>query len=123
MAEARAIDMLCKAFSVEERSSYTIKKSGEVVIKLYWKPLTIADRDSINKTMRALNLGRSEDNLDFAIQMLIRKAEDEAGNRVFSDGDRAKIQNRLPMSIVLDIMSKMQGLDEVEEADELKSEA
>ena len=122
MAEARAIDMLCKAFSVEERSSYTIKKGGEVVIKLYWKPLTIADRDSINKTMKALNLGRTEDNLDFAIQMLIRKAEDEAGNRVFSDGDRAKIQNRLPMSIVLDIMSKMQGMDEVEEADDLKSE-
>jgi hypothetical protein len=55
--------------------------------------------------------------------MLIRKAEDEAGNRVFSDGDRAKIQNRLPMSIVLDIMSKMQGMEEVEEADELKSDA
>ena len=123
MAEARAIDMLCKAFSVEERSSYTIKKGGEVVIKLYWKPLTIADRDSINKTMKAMNLGRTEDNLDFAIQMLIRKAEDEAGNRVFSDGDRAKIQNRLPMSIVLDIMSKMQGMDEVEEADDLKSDA
>ena len=122
MAEARAIDMLCKAFNVEERSSYTIKKGGEVVIKLYWKPLTIADRESINKTMKALNLGRTEDNLDFAIQMLIRKAEDEAGNRVFSDGDRAKIQNRLPMSIVLDIMSKMQGMDEVEEADDLKSE-
>ena len=123
MAEARAIDKLCKAFSVEERSSYTIKKGGEVVIKLYWKPLTIADRESINKTMKALNLGRTEDNLDFAIQMLMRKAEDEAGNRVFSDGDRAKIQNRLPMSIVLDIMSKMQGLDEVEEADDLKSDA
>ena len=123
MAEARAIDKLCKAFSVEERSSYTIKKGGEVVIKLYWKPLTIADRESINKTMKALNLGRTEDNLDFAIQMVIRKAEDEAGNRVFSDGDRAKIQNRLPMSIVLDIMSKMQGLDEVEEADDLKSDA
>ena len=122
MAEPRAIDKLCQAFSVEERSSYTIKKGGEVVIKLYWKPLTIADRDSINKTMKALNLGRTEDNLDFAIQMLIRKAEDEAGNRVFSDGDRAKIQNRLPMSIVLDIMSKMQGMDEVEEADDLKSE-
>ena len=123
MAEARAIDMLCKAFSVEERSSYTIKKGGEVVLKLYWKPLTIADRDSINKTMKALNLGRTEDNLDFAIQMLIRKAEDEAGNRVFSDGDRAKIQNRLPMSIVLDIMSKMQGTGEVGEPDAIKSEA
>ena len=123
MAETRAIDKLCKAFSVEERSSYTIKKDGEVILKLYWKPLTIADRDSINKTMKALNLGRTEDNLDFAIQMLIRKAEDEAGNRVFADGDRAKIQNRLPLSIVLDIMSKIQGVEEVEEADELKSDA
>ena len=122
MAEARAIDKLCKAFSVEEHSSYTIKKGSEVILKLYWKPLTIADRDSINKTMKALNLGRTEDNLDFAIQMLIRKAEDEAGARIFSDGDRAKIQNRLPMSIVLDIMSKMQGMDEVEEADGLKSD-
>ena len=123
MAEVLSIDKLCQAFSVEERSSYTIKKGDEVIIKLYWKPLTIADRDSINKTMKALNLGRTEDNLDFAIQMVIRKAEDEAGNRIFSDGDRAKIQNRLPLSIVLDIMSKMQGMEEVEEADDLKSEA
>ena len=57
MAEARAIDKLCKAFNVEERSSYTIKSGEEVVLKLYWKPLTIADRDAINNSMKALNLG------------------------------------------------------------------
>jgi len=122
MAEARAIDKLCQAFSVEQRSSYTIKSGEEVVLKLYWKPLTIADRDAINNSLKALNIGASEDNLDFAIQMVIRKAEDEAGNRIFADGDRAKIRNRLPLSIVLDIMSKMQSMDEVEEADDLKSE-
>jgi len=123
MAEARAIDRLCKAFNVEERSSYTIKNGKEVVLKLYWKPLTIADRDAINATLKALNIGQSEDNLDFAIQMVIRKAEDEAGNKLFSDGDRAKIKNRLPLSIVLDIMSKMQSMDEVEEPEALKSDA
>ena len=122
MAEARAIDKLCQAFSVEQRSSYTIKSGEEVVLKLYWKPLTIADRDAINNSLKALNIGAAEDNLDFAIQMVIRKAEDEAGNRIFSDGDRAKIRNRLPLNIVLDIMSKMQSMDEVEEADDLKSE-
>ena len=122
MAEARAIDKLCQAFSVEQRSSYTIKSGEEVVLKLYWKPLTIADRDAINNSLKALNIGAAEDNLDFAIQMVIRKAEDEAGNRIFADGDRAKIRNRLPLSIVLDIMSKMQSMDEVEEADDLKSE-
>ena len=122
MAETRAIDKLCKAFSVEQRSSYTIKNGEEVVLKLYWKPLTIADRDSINNSLKVLNVSGSEDNLDFAIQMVIRKAEDEAGNRIFSDGDRAKICNRLPLSIVLDIMSKMQSMDEVEDPDAIKSE-
>jgi hypothetical protein len=122
MAETRAIDKLCKAFSVEQRSSYTIKNGEEVVLKLYWKPLTIADRDSINNSLKALNVNASEDNLDFAIQMVIRKAEDEAGNRIFSDGDRAKICNRLPLSIVLDIMSKMQSMDEVEDPDAIKSD-
>lgn len=122
MAETRAIDKLCEAFSVEQRSSYTIKSGEEIVLKLYWKPLTIADRDAINNSLKALNIGAAEDNLDFAIQMVIRKAEDEAGNRIFSDGDRAKIRNRLPLNIVLDIMSKMQSMDEVEEADDLKSE-
>ena len=123
MAEARAIDKLCKAFNVEERSSYTIKSGEEVILKLYWKPLTIADRDAINNSLKALNVSVSEDNLDFAIQMVIRKAEDEAGDRLFSDGDRAKIRNRLPLGIVLDIMSKMQGTGEVEEPDAIKSEA
>ena len=108
--------------SAGKSSSYTIKNGEEVVLKLYWKPLTIADRDAINNSLKALNIGAAEDNLDFAIQMVIRKAEDEAGNRIFSDGDRAKIRNRLPLSIVLDIMSKMQSTDEVEEADDLKSE-
>ena len=123
MAGTRAIDKLCKAFNVEERSSYTIKNGEEVILKLYWKPLTIADRDAINNSLKALNVNTAEDNLDFAIQMVIRKAEDEAGSRIFSDGDRAKIKNRLPLSIVLDIMTKMQGIDEVEESDALKSEA
>ena len=123
MAEARAIDKLCKAFNVEERSSYTIKNGEEVILKLYWKPLTLADSDAINNSLKALNVSVSEDNLDFAIQMVIRKAEDEAGDRLFSDGDRAKIRNRLPLGIVLDIMSKMQGTGEVEEPDAIKSEA
>jgi len=117
----RAIDKLCKAFSVEKRSSYTIKDGSEVVLKLYWTPLTIADRDQINRTMQALNLGDGEGNLDFAIQMMIEKAQDEAGKKLFSDADRPKIRRQLPLTIVLDIMAKMQSLEEVEEPDAIKS--
>lgn len=117
----RAIDKLCKAFSVDKRRSYGVKSGGEVVLTIYWTPLTIADRDSINQTLLALKLGEAEGNLDFAIQMLIEKAQDEAGKRLFSDGDRPKIRRQLPMNVVLDIMSKMQELDEVEEPEEVKS--
>lgn len=122
MAETRAIDKLCKAFNVEERSSYAIKSGKEVVLKLYWTPLTIADRDKINDTLQALKAGDKDGGMDFAIQMLIQKAEDEAGNKLFQSGDRAKIKNRLPMNVVVDIMAKMQGLEEVEEPEEVKSE-
>ena len=119
----RAIDKLCKAFNVEERSSYTIKSGEEVVLKLYWTPLTIADRDRINQTLQALKSGDQDGGMDFAIQMLIQKAEDESGEKLFQSGDRAKIRNRLPMTVVIDIMAKMQGLEEVEEPDEIKSDA
>lgn len=119
----RAIDRLCKAFSVDTRSSYTIKSGSEVILKLYWTPLTIADRDKINNTLEALNLGKSDSNLDFAVQMMIEKAQDEAGKRIFSDGDRPKILRRLPLSLVLDIMGKMQNLEELEDPEAIKSEA
>jgi|TARA_R100000482_G_scaffold110042_1_gene52360 hypothetical protein len=119
----RAIDKLCKAFSVEERSSYSIKSGDELILKLYWTPLTIADRDKINETLKALKSGDQDGGMDFAIQMLIQKAEDEAGSKLFQSGDRARIRNRLPMAVVIDIMAKMQGLEEVEEPDEIKSAA
>ena len=119
----RAIDKLCKAFSVEERSSYSIKSGDELILKLYWTPLTIADRDKINETLKALKSGDQDGGMDFAIQMLIQKAEDEAGSKLFQSGDRARILNRLPMAVVIDIMAKMQGLEEVEEPDEIKSAA
>ena len=110
MTETRAIDKLCKAFSIEERSSYTVRSGNETVLKLYWTPLTIADRDKINNTLEALKTGDKDSGMDFAVQMLIQKAEDESGSKLFQSGDRVKIKNRLPMAIVVDIMAKMQGL-------------
>ena len=118
----RAIDKLCKAFSVDERSSYSVKSGSEVVLKLYWTPLTIADRDRINRTLQALKTA-DDGGMSFAVQMLIEKAEDENGKKLFQSGDHAKLVNRLPMAVVIDIMAKMQGLEEVEEPDEIKSEA
>jgi len=121
MAGTRAIDKLRKAFSVEARNSYTIKDGDEVVLKVFWRPLTIADRDRINDVIKTLNKNDDENSLEFALQTIIQKAEDEGGAKLFSQGDRAALRNELPMSILLDIMTKMQGMAEGVEPEAVKS--
>tara|TARA_R100000353_G_scaffold150889_1_gene109282 strand:+ start:146 stop:511 length:366 start_codon:yes stop_codon:yes gene_type:complete len=121
MASARAIDKLKAAFNVEERSSYSILKGKEVVLKVFWSPLTIADRDTINSTLIAMNKGKEEGSLDFALQVIITKAEDESGTKMFTAADLPVLRREIPMSILLDMMTKMQGMGEEATPDAVKS--
>ena len=121
MPTARAIDKLKAAFSVEERSSYSIFKGQELVIKIFWSPLTIADRDTINSTLIAMNRGQEEGNLDFALQVIVTKAEDESGAKLFTSADLPSLRREIPLSVLLDLMQKMQSLGEEESPDAVKS--
>ena len=121
MPAIRAIDKLKQAFSVEERSSYSIFKGKELILKIFWSPLTIADRDTINSTLIAMNKGQEEGSLDFALQVIVTKAEDESGAKIFSTADLAALRREIPMSVLLDIMTKMQGVGEEESPDAVKS--
>ena len=121
MANLRAIEKLRKAFSVETRSSYSIFKGEELILKIFWTTLTIADRDQINNTLKALNKGDEEGSLDFALQVILTKAQDEEGKKLFSEADRPVLRREIPMSVVLDIMTKMQELGEEETPDAVKS--
>jgi uncharacterized protein with von Willebrand factor type A (vWA) domain len=121
MAADRAIDKLRKAYNVENRSSYAIYKGDELVLKIFWSPLTIADRDNINNTLRALNKGDEEGNLDFALQVIIQKAQDEAGKLLFSEADRPALRREVPLAVLLDIMGKMQDVGDEVDPDAVKS--
>tara|TARA_R100000455_G_scaffold7633_1_gene3124 strand:- start:861 stop:1226 length:366 start_codon:yes stop_codon:yes gene_type:complete len=121
MTPVRAIDKLKQAFSVEERSSYSVFKGDELVLKIFWTPLTIADRDTINSTLIAMNKGQDEGSLDFALQVIVTKAEDESGVKMFSSGDLPALRREIPLSVLLDIMTKMQGVGEEESPDAVKS--
>ena len=121
MPATRAIDKLRQAFSVEERSSYSIFKGNELILKVFWSPLTIADRDTINSTLIAMNKGQEEGSLDFALQVIVTKAEDESGAKIFSTADLAALRREIPMSVLLDIMTKMQGVGEEGSPDAVKS--
>jgi hypothetical protein len=121
MSPERAIDKLKNAFSVQERSSYSMIKDGEPVLKIFWSPLTIADRDTINSTLVAMNRGKEEGNLDFALQVVITKAEDESGAKMFTAADLPALRREIPMSILIDLMTKMQSMGEEESPDAVKS--
>ena len=121
MASDRAIDKLKKAFSIGKRSSYPIYKDGELILQVYWTPLTIADRDAINDTLIASNKVQNENSLDFALQVIINKAEDESGQRLFTEGDKASLRREIPLGVILELMTKMQELGEEATPDAVKS--
>ena len=121
MPTVRAIDKLKKAFSVEERSSYSIFKGEELILKIFWSPITIADRDTINSTLIAMNKGQEEGNLDFALQVIVTKAEDESGTKLFTQGDLPVLRREIPLGVLLDIMQKMQSMGEEGSPDAVKS--
>jgi hypothetical protein len=121
MALERAIDKLKQAFSLNTKSSYSIYKNGEVVLTVYWTPLTIADRDTINATLIATNKGQEEGSLDFALQVIINKAEDESGQKLFAEGDKPSLRREIPLAVLLELMTKMQELGEEVGPDAVKS--
>ena len=122
MPTVRAIDKLKQAFSVEERSNYSIFKGEELILKIFWSPLTIADRDTINSTLIAMNKGQEEGSLDFALQVILTKAEDESGAKLFTAADLPSLRREIPLAVLLDIMTKMQGMGEEVSPDAVKSE-
>jgi hypothetical protein len=80
---------------------------------VYWHPLTIAERESIQKK------SGSDDANDFALGMMIEKALDVDGKRLFQDGEKAQLKNAVDASVLQEIQLAMlsSGADsKVEEA-------
>mgnify|MGYP003109750797 FL=1 len=112
MADKRAIDKLKEAFCIDNRSRYIIKKEDTVILEIYWKPLTIADRETIYKTLAGMNKANDTESLEYALQVIMNKAEDENGNKLFNEGDRASLRREIPLTVLTDLMLKMQGVEE-----------
>ena len=109
----RAVDLLRNKFGVSQLYKHDVKKDDEIILSVYWNPLTIAERESIQKK------ANSEDANDFALQLMIEKAKDENGTRLFQDGDKASLRREVEASILQEIQLAMinAGTDkEVEKA-------
>ncbi len=109
----RAVDLLKNKFGVSQLYKHDVIKDDEIIFSVYWNPLTIAEREAIQKK------SSSEDMNDYALQMMIEKAKDKDGARLFQDGDKASLRREIEASILEEIQLAMinAGADkEVEEA-------
>ena len=113
----RAVDLLKNKFGVSQLYKFNLKdENGEVQLAVYWHPLTIAEREMIQKK------SNSEDTNDFALQLMIEKALDKDGARLFQDGDKASLRREVAASILNDIQLAMIEAGSDKEVKEAKAD-
>ena len=97
----RATELLRNKFGISQLYKHEVKDGDEVVLEVYWHPLTIAERESIQKK------AGSDDANDFALGMMIEKALDVDGKRLFQDGEKAVLRNAIDASVLQEIQMAM----------------
>jgi len=112
----RAVDLLKNKFGISQLYRHDVKQDDEIILTVYWHPLTIAERESIIKK------SGSDDVNDYALQMMIEKALDKDGVRLFQDGDKASLRREIQSSILEQIQMAMVNAGADKEVKEAKAD-
>ena len=107
----RAVDLLKNKFGVSQLYKHDIKQDDEIILTVYWHPLTIAERESI------LAKSKGDDGNEFALNLMIEKALDKNGKRLFQEGHKASLRREVNSTILQEIQVAM-----MTSGDELKVE-
>ena len=100
-----ALDRLRKAANLEP-SKKEVELSDGSIFEMYVSPLTMAERE------RAQKQAKSDDANAFALQLLIAKAQDENGRKLFSAGEIDVLKNEVKDSDLQRLMLAVINSDE-----------
>ena len=112
----RAVDLLRNKFGVSQLYKHDVKQDDEVILSVYWHPLTIAEREAIQKKTT------SEDPNEFALNLMIEKALDKDGVRLFQDGDKASLRREVEANILQEIQLSMIEAGQTRGVEEAKAD-
>ena len=112
----RATELLRNKFGVSQLYKHEVKADSEVLLEVFWHPLTIAERESIQKRTE------SDDAGDFALNLMIQKALDKEGKRLFADGDRAALRRDVDASVLQEIQLAMLTSGTEQKVEEAKAD-
>ena len=112
----RAVDLLKNKFGVSQLYKHDVKQDDEIILSIYWHPLTIAEREAIQSK------SKTDDTNDYALQMMIEKALDQDGTRLFQDGDKASLRREVSASVLEEIQLAMITVGADKEVKEAKAD-
>lgn len=97
MSTQSALDRLRKAANLEPRKKEVTLSDGSI-FEMYVTPLTMAERE------RAQRAARSDDANAFALQLLLAKAQDQTGRKLFNAGEIDVLKNEVKDSDLQKLM-------------------
>ena len=110
MATMNALDRLKKAANLEPIKKQVTLSDGSI-FEMFVTPLTMAERE------RAQKQARSDDSNDFALQLLINKALDQNGTKLFNPGEIDVLKNEVKDSDLQSLMLAVINAEEEEVID------
>ena len=112
----RAIELLRNSFGVSQLYQHDVIKNDKIILSVYWHRLTIAERESIQK------ISICEDANEFALNLMIEKALDKDGVRLFQDGDKASLRREVEANVLQEIQLAMLEAGQTRGVEEAKAE-
>ena len=100
-----ALDRLRKAANLEPVQKEVTLSDGSL-FEMYVSPLTMAERE------RAQRQAKSDDANAFALQLLLSKAQDENGRKLFNPGEIDVLKNEVKDSDLQSLMLAVINLEE-----------